>query len=244
MIVLITGEPRAGKSYALDKIVNMLGRRNCAGLITTEMLEDNKRAGFATRGLKSKKRVTLAHRDFSKEYCVEIFGVNVKGLDQIIKYEYEAAKDDKDVEYIIVDEIGRMQMYSDYFISLLDKLAESDKTIIATICYGDEIDYIRKFKQRDGVDLYVLDENNRDEIPEKLVRMIKADDLLFLSKLKLAKLYQKQIERYEYHDDMIILHSTHDNRTLIKDDDGYHCTCDYYNGHGTCSHIMSLLLPK
>ena len=46
-----------------------------------------------------------------------------------------------------------------------------------------------------------------------------------------------------YTPDDVILRSTHDVRRISKKSGMYSCTCDYYRETGTCSHIISLLLP-
>ena len=70
----------------------------------------------------------------------------------------------------------------------------------------------------------------------------KTDDEEYLSKIALARKYAQERQRYEYLPDKVILHSTHGIRTITKENGHYHCTCDYYQKNGTCSHIMSLFI--
>ena len=45
-MILLTALPRTGKSTAIKKIVNMLGKDNCGGFYTEEIRDDGERVGF------------------------------------------------------------------------------------------------------------------------------------------------------------------------------------------------------
>ena len=242
MKVLLTGKPGAGKSVTLNKIVDMIGRNRCAGLITTEILENSERVGFKTHALYSDEDFILAHKTFDKKYAVEDFGVNVEDLDRVFAKEAETILNNDNIKFIIIDEIGRMQALSDKFKETLDKLADCSKVMIGTVCYEDEIDYIRDFKKRNDVTIYTLDLDNRDVMPIEIVRVIMSEDDLYLSKIALAKYYKKDPSRYEYEGNKVIIHSTHGTRIVTKEKDMYKCTCHYYEENGVCSHILSLIM--
>ena len=243
MIVLLTGRPGIGKSTALSRIADMLGRRRCAGLLAKEILRDGERIGFSSYGLRCKESVVLAHKEIRTGRYIEDFGVDPEALDGLCEKE-SAAAEDKEVRLVVLDEIGRMQMMSEGFKRLLEKTADSSRHLIATICLEDEIEYIREFKKREGVRLFVLDEENREEIPLEVCRLVCGDDEVYLSKIALALQYRNEKERYEYGKDMIVLHSQHGTRTITVDEEGYHCTCEYFEENGTCSHILSLLIGE
>ena len=242
MIVLISGKPNTGKSTALGKIIDLLGPPRCSGLLTEEILKDGERIGFSTCGLKCRKRIILAHKDFDKTYAVEDFGVDLSSLEKLMIEELETGSNDERTRFLIIDEIGRMQVMSKRFRELLDQIADSSKTLIASICYEDEIEYIRDFKKRDDVSLFVLNETNRNDLPTLLCKTICKDDQEYLGKLELAKKYAGMKELYEHYPDKTILHSTHGVRTITVNEGQYQCTCDYYQKNGTCSHIMSLII--
>ena len=242
MICLISGKPNTGKSTALRKIADFLGIKRCAGLLAQEIMKEGERIGFSSRGLLCNEDIILAHKEFSKDHAVEDFGVDLKALEDVFEKEYEAALHNKDVSFFLIDEIGRMQVMSKRFCSLLDRIAESEKDLIATICYKDEIPYIRNFKQKEGNHLFILDESNRDELPLKIAMEVCKDDPLYLSKVKLAESYANQEERYRFEEGKVILSSTHGTRIITKENGIYHCTCEYYEQNGVCSHILSLLM--
>ena len=244
MIYLISGKVGCGKSTALYRIVEMLGVKRCAGLLAGEILEEGERAGFSTLGLHSRRKIVLAHRDIDKTYAVEDFGVDLEAFEDLCRAEFTSAMSDDKIRFIIIDEIGRMQLMSEQFQRLLLEIAESDKTIIASICYEDDLAFVREFKEREDVRLFILNEESRSMIPLMIVREACSDDSVYLEKLELAMKYRREKERYEYEgEERIILNSTHGKRTITRQNGIWHCDCDYYNETGTCSHILSLLIP-
>ena len=242
MKVLLTGKPGAGKTTALSKIVDMIGRNRCAGMITTEILENGDRIGFKTHALYNDEDFILAHKSFDKKYVVEDFGVNIDDLDRVFTKEAESILNNDSVKFIIIDEIGRMPTLSDRFKETLDKLADCGKILIGSICLEDEVDYIRDFKQRNDVTIYTLDLENRDALPLEVIRIVMSEDDLYLSKLALARYYKKDPSRFEHKKNKVIIHSTHGTRIVTKDKDMYKCTCYYYKENGVCSHILSLIM--
>lgn len=244
MITLTTGKPNTGKSTAIHKIAHMLGKKRCAGLLASEIIDNNDRVGFSTQGIRSGQSIVLAHKNIDKKYAVEDFGVDIKALEEVATREFDIALSDDSVKFIIIDEIGRMQVMSERFRQYLNQIRKSDKQVVATICYEDEIDYIRDFKKGDDIRLIVLDQSNRDNIPLEVIKDINKDDSLYLSKIDLALKYRNEKERYTYDKDKIIMKSTHDTRIITREDGIYRCTCEYYSDNGVCSHILSILLKE
>lgn len=242
MIALITGKPNTGKSTAVRKIIDQLGSLRCCGLLAEEILKDGERVGFETAGISCGEKIVLAHKELEKTWAVEDFGIDLTSLERLAAKEFETGLKDEKTRFIIIDEIGRMQVMSERFRQLLDQVAESSKSLIATICYEDEIEYIRDFKNREDVRLFVLNKEDRDELPLSVCGYVCNDDEEYLSKIALARKYAQERQRYEYLPDKVILHSTHGIRTITKENGHYHCTCDYYQKNGTCSHIMSLFI--
>ena len=235
-MILLTGLPNTGKSTVIKAVITMLGQRRCGGFFTSEVLNgEMERIGFETHTL-SHKRFILAHVDFDSPYQVEQFKVNVKDVEEIAVQ--EMLNDDH--EFLIIDEIGKMQLFSDKFKDAILQLSKSGKKILATISL-DDTDFTKMLKADPDNTLYHLTIENRNEMPMTIVKDIMKDDELFLSKLNLSEDYHEQLRRFEYYDDRVILHSTHDTRVITKDLDGYHCTCPYYKEYGTCSHIIAIV---
>lgn len=237
---LITGKPAVGKSTAISKIIHMLGKSRCGGFFTEEMTENGERRGFVTRTISGKERI-LAHKNLGSEYTVEDFGVDLTGFEELAFEETERSLKEDEVRYIIIDEIGPMQLYSERYRKLLEELLDCDKKIIATICIWHS-DWLDAFRSDERNKLFELTTDNRNELPLDIVSIVNEDDELYLSKIELARKYCQEKERYEYEKSRVVMKSTHDVRYITHDKAGYHCSCDYYKQAGTCSHIMSLIL--
>ncbi len=237
---LITGAPETGKSTAINRIVHMLGYRNCSGFLTSEIRENGQRVGFMTRTL-SGEEIVLAHKNLQSEYMVEDFGVDVDAFETLMEDEIGSFMTDTGKQFLIIDEIGPMQLFSQRFRRVLEELMNSDRTVIATICQWNT-DWLDSFRADSRNILFDLTVLNRPEMPVEIVSMINSDDEEYLSKVKLARHYSRQPERFSYEIDRIMMQSTHDIRTICYRDRQYFCSCGYFQHKGTCSHIMALVL--
>ena len=68
-MILLTAQPRTGKSTAIKKIINMLGPNNYKGFSTEEIREDGERVGFRINTL-SGKQPLLAHINIKSKYQI------------------------------------------------------------------------------------------------------------------------------------------------------------------------------
>ena len=84
---------------------------------------------------------------------------------------------------------------------------------------------------------------NRNDIPMEVVEKISKDDSLFQTKIKKAKKYVLDQNRFVDEGNKIIINSDHGTRVVNKlKDGGYSCSCDYFKSKGTCSHIMACII--
>jgi nucleoside-triphosphatase THEP1 len=73
-----------------------------------------------------------------------------------------------DVELIVIDEIGKMELFSKRFRSLIRSTLSSDKQVLASIALkGNE--FILEIKQRLDIHLLEVTHGNRDHLLEKIV---------------------------------------------------------------------------
>ena len=231
---LLTGKPNTGKSTAIKTLIELLGPSRCDGFYTQEILSDKDRIGFKTITLSGNEFV-FAHIDFPKTFAIEEFGVDIDAFEKIA---LQALNSDK--KYLIIDEIGPMQLFSSSFQEFLGKLSDSDKKVIATICKEDN-EFTALLKERNKDHLFELTMENRNEMPFILATQLNKDDPLYLSKLELSQKYHQEKERFSYEQGKIILRSTHDIRTIERINGHYKCSCDYFQENDTCSHIMAVI---
>ena len=238
-MILLTALPRTGKSTAIHKIIQMLGIKNCGGFYTEEIRENGERVGFRIKTLSGKEGL-LSHVNIESEYRISRYSVDLNTFEDICLDELRRAVNDKNIKYIIIDEIGPMQLFSEKYKKLLLELLKSKKQVIGTI-FMNSYEWLDDFKKQDGIELIEVTLENRNELPLKIVASITKNDEPMQRKINKAIRYSSERERFILSNDKIEMHSEHGIRTIKMVNGKYTCNCDFYKENGTCSHIMAAI---
>jgi nucleoside-triphosphatase len=161
---LITGKPGVGKTTLVQKIVERMRPMNMAGFYTSEIRSKGSRLGFELRGLNGERR-TLAHVDIDSRHRVGKYRVDTAGFEEFLDMLDLLYPD---VELIVIDEIGKMELFSNRFRTLVRDVLNSDKQMLASIALEGE-GFIREIKQRSDIHLLEVIQVNRDRLAEELV---------------------------------------------------------------------------
>jgi nucleoside-triphosphatase len=161
MKLLITGEPKSGKSTTLGKLVGGITPRR--GFITKEVVKGQHRTGFVVEDMNNRS-VVLAQTEHPTGLQVGRFYVQPQVLAEFTQ-KLSSPKAD---EILYIDEVGQMQLYSDEFKRLVEEYLYAPNDFLATITsiYSDE--FTRGILKRDDILLFQLTEANRDEIKQSL----------------------------------------------------------------------------
>lgn len=160
--ILITGSPGSGKTTLLEKLINQIPAHK-KGFITREIRTSGKRTGFEIV-TSDGERKPLAGIDIDSPYRVSKYRVDVAGFESMIDRFFEFTG--QDVLYI--DEIGKMELFSNRFTDLATKYLDAENLFIAVIAMKSAHPFIREIKRRDDVSIYTIDKNNRDDLYSKL----------------------------------------------------------------------------
>jgi nucleoside-triphosphatase len=167
MNLLILGKAGIGKTTLIKEVVR---RANfpLEGFYTEEIRERGIRKGFKIITTSGKTGM-LAHVNFRSEFKVGRYGVNLEEFERVavssLLKGLEANKP------IIVDEVGRMELFSAEFRDSLTK--GLDKQLVIGTIGAKPHPFADKIKQRKDVKLLPLTLKNREEIIEKALSSIK-----------------------------------------------------------------------
>ena len=161
---LITGKPGVGKTMLIRKIVEQIEPVPMAGFYTSEVKSRGHRSGFELRGHNGERRL-LAHVDFESRHRVGKYGVDTPGFEAFLsKLDLLNPK----VQLIIIDEIGKMELFSKRFRTLVIEALGANKSMLATIALKGE-GFIQAVKQRSDVHLLTVTRSNRDHIFSEII---------------------------------------------------------------------------
>ena len=122
------------------------------------------RLGFELQRLSGKHR-TLAHVRIYSRRRVGRYGMDIVGFEQFLE---TLNLMDSAAELVVIDEIGKMELFSSRFRRLVLDVMSSDKGVLATIpMKGSQ--FIREIKQRPDIHLFEVTHGNRDRLPEAII---------------------------------------------------------------------------
>lgn len=166
--ILLTGKPGIGKTTIIKKIMDKLKHITIKGFYTEELRTQGRREGFVIKGLSTGKMEILAHIEFKNPPRIGKYGVNISGLEEIIRDEFSEPYP----KLIIVDEIGPMECISPLFRKELLRLLNINVPCLGTIKEkGDK--FIEKVKLHPSVEIYKITSENRDKIIDKILKRVK-----------------------------------------------------------------------
>jgi nucleoside-triphosphatase len=165
---LLTGMPGTGKTTIIKQIISACGE-NASGFYTEEIRVSGIRQGFriVTTGGQT---AILAHLDIHSPYTVSKYGVDIEGLEKIGLAALRQAADHN--KLIILDEIGKMELFSDPFKELVLNLIESNKRILGTIMLKPH-PFADCIKQKTQVELLTVTRQNQAQVIAKIQSWLK-----------------------------------------------------------------------
>ena len=133
--ILITGPPRCGKSTLISKLIEYYNNEKnytIHGFLTPEIREKGDRIGFDIVDIYSGKTSQLARvGDFKTKYKLGKYNVFIQEFDKYI--EDNLSLEEKTIDLIVIDEIGKMELFSDKFQDFIKNIFSLKISILATI---------------------------------------------------------------------------------------------------------------
>lgn len=164
--LLLVGRPGVGKTTVIKSFAQALGER-ADGFYTEEIRELGKRRGFRLVGLRG-ERGTLAHVRLKGRGRPRVgrYGVDVAALDRVGVAALERGIVQSRI--IIIDEIGKMELFSEAFKRAVLMAMDGPAPVIATVMARPH-PWVDVLKARSDVTLWQVTVENRDQMPSRVL---------------------------------------------------------------------------
>ena len=166
-MILLAGRPGVGKTTVIKRVVDRLGGE-AGGFYTEEIRQGGRRLGFKIITLEGEEGV-LAHVDIKGAPRVSKYGVNVKDLEEVGVAALRRAIEEQ--RYVVIDEIGKMELYSQEFRRAVVEALESEKVVLGTVMGGPH-PWVDTLKARPQVTVLTVTQGNREGMARRILDML------------------------------------------------------------------------
>jgi len=174
-VYLLTGRPGTGKTSLIKQAVaGMKGK--AGGFYTEEIRSQGVRQGFRLVTLDGEE-VILAHVNIHSPYRVSKYGVDIDGLEQVGVPALRKAAQQCDL--VVIDEIGKMELFSADFREAVSQMIDSGKRILGTVMLNPN-PWADAIKRQPQVNLITVTRDNSRQVLAGLLHWLKALESLKL----------------------------------------------------------------
>lgn len=170
--VFLAGPPGVGKTTAIVRVLALLRDRGVrvAGFYTEEVREGKDRIGFDLITVEGHRR-RLARRGHDSPAVVGSYGVFVQNVDMACEH-VEALLDPLGAgDVVVLDEIGPMELCSKRFESLVERVLDSPRSLVATL-KSYEHPFVARVLASSESESITLTRANRGAAPERVVHLL------------------------------------------------------------------------
>lgn len=168
--LLLTGRPGVGKTTVVKKVARALGEE-VGGFFTEEIRSSSgRRTGFRLVTLSGEEAV-MAHVNLRGQGHPRVsrYGVDLGAIETVGVTALRTAIASE--KTIIVDEIGKMEMYFEAFRHAVLEAVESPCPVLGTVTRGSN-PWIDDLKARKQVQVWEVTVDNRDALPTQVSRWL------------------------------------------------------------------------
>jgi len=163
--VFLTGVPGVGKTTLIRRVLEKIEVK-AGGFYTEEIREKGKRVGFGITTFDGRKGI-LAHVNHKGRHRVGKYGVNIEDLEEIAAASVRSAVEQD--ELVVIDELGRMELYSLLFQRVVIEALDSEKPVFGTIQIRHNR-FLDSIRARDDVRVVEVTRDNRNALVETVAQ--------------------------------------------------------------------------
>ncbi|XP_034683670.1 cancer-related nucleoside-triphosphatase [Vitis riparia] len=181
---LVTGPPGVGKTTLITRVLETLKISNpnlkVQGFYTSEVREASERVGFQVVTLDGRKGPLASSSISSPESLrwpsVGKYRVDIASFEALALPELQVKED---TDLFIIDEVGKMELFSSSFFPAVLRVLESNIPVLASIPipkFGRDIPGVARLRNHPGATIFTLNTGNRDFVKEQIYSQLR--DLL------------------------------------------------------------------
>ncbi len=163
--IFLTGAPSSGKTTVIKKVITLMPHA-AAGFYTEEERVAGKRIGFVMKTIEGKSGY-LAHQDIRSDFHIRRYGVSIENIETIAVPSITTCNR----HIIILDEIGKMECFSEVFKQAALNALDSPNIVVGTITFGGD-DFILRIKSRGDIEIHEVTQENRDSLPDLILARV------------------------------------------------------------------------
>jgi nucleoside-triphosphatase len=161
---LLSGAPGAGKTTLIRQAIATIKER-VGGFYTDEIRSQGVRQGFEIITLDGSSAI-LAHVDIRSPCRVSKYGVDTDNLDKVGVAALRRAI--KECDIVVIDEIGKMELFSPAFREAVLEALESGKKLLGTIMLPSH-PWADQIKRDPRVKVLLVSRTNHQQVLEQLL---------------------------------------------------------------------------
>lgn len=163
--LLLTGKPGVGKTTIVRAVLSSL-KVEAGGFFTQEIREEGQRVGFQLCELGGKEGL-LAHASLASPHRVGRYGVQIETMEEIALPALRKAIAGKDL--VVIDEIGRMELFCPAFLEAILLALESPKPVLGVL-QERASPLSQRIKRRQDTKIIPVTLENRDQLVEVILQ--------------------------------------------------------------------------
>ncbi|XP_057492287.1 uncharacterized protein LOC130777873 [Actinidia eriantha] len=173
---LVTGPPGVGKTTLIIKVLESLKISHPSlkvqGFYTREIRDGSERVGFEVVTLDGRRGPLASTTNPSPESfrwpTVGRYKVDLASFESLALPELQVKED---TDLFIIDEVGKMELYSSSFFPAVLRVLESNIPLLASIPIpkgGRDVPGVARLRNHPGATIFTLNVVNRDAIKERI----------------------------------------------------------------------------